>query len=1442
MSRVKFFKRLGMFLSMSILFSNSLTVFALTTVTGYVSINNSTETDYKTSDSFMMDMTGIVKSTSDYNEVINYDTNQKVSQDSVLNYLVKNNLLSSDLSLDYNGIRVTASVTDKFNFRNDSSVINKSDFLATLGKAVFGVKESRPIVFNTKAIRWMNGREQLLALSDYRPSDYDGNDTEFDYTKGDYSVFVSPNVYEVYYKELVSSGVVSLSEFSDSVFIETYNKFGTSSNGRKIVPLWSDSLGVYNPLSSEPNNFIIQEGSSVLGSGFNVSIDGFNVSITNKSNSWFFDEDLLTVDSLTYIERALRISEKEMTKTEADVINYKYGVEYLNKIPSENRDTVKFLVAKGVLNFENENEFKRLFKPLTADFFKTLIYRVHNKDARFNFSSIQLTDSDNYWLSKGFGETEIEFMSGNAPTFSTDVEEYDPNSEVSYEPSISNLFGLLKPREKVIADNNTLGNRFYQVTRLFNIKSNKFYYKGIELDAKTSNKNEDIIEVRQDQGSSLLKVKFKIKAASDIAAVAILDANITVKNSSGINVIGSVPAVSYTGVESSSKARTFVSQSALRGLPNFPILVVEDKYLINTQTDAKALILDDNKKALIGNHIINFRETSVYGLNGEVYYNLEIIKYLLTEGMLSSLDDNKVFYTTGFGANEKLTSVKNSSGAVIDNVYIRELYRRTVTSNVESNNSNTLDNFVNISQSNSTSNYLIYDISGDIGINHPVNMIVELKYVIPDSSSVGIDSEFLQKYKTDTLTLSTVYNSLYQRPSIDVLSSWWDSNINFNNSLLNYIMGTQDVTYVNSGYLMPSISVLGDPSEKCSDGNTISSKVDYMFSNGLNLSDAFKAKVFNNVRNKSVSFTNAYFTINGDNKNISSGNSALDGLLSERSLTYIVGDNGNYKNDSLGSYKESSYIIYGDYAQTTSNNNVYLLLSSCRFLTNYNKGSNTIDIKYNTPLKDEYQRLSPGELRQGYRVYMINSKGMATITSEKPTVFYCDGVELYPNSDHTGKFGDKIKEVAEPIFGTDWEMPDWQDVSLQPKTPLKKGFYWFDGKYYKVKKDEAKPEEIKAEKLKNKEVNVFLTFQIDTKIFRYDSKNDVIKKINSDPRLDMRNVTNSGIVSNIIESIVYHNSKYFTLAQVPNKSKIVIGTSIFEKNANYLESEVISDAEVATLSGIPIKNSEFPDAFKSLVGKSIGSISIRNRGFGSSNGVFTDYIKSYRFGKGQSDSKYDKTLKLNGKDQLIVTKGLLSDNYNQGDNFKSFCYAISLRDGLVFKQIGESGRYYLVPISTDRVDGFSNVPYFVESLSFKDSDSLISGLLPSDYSPAQGIDKLVNDILDSYNVQRIEDFKGLVSYLMRVVCTWTLATNLVLTLLRNDVIDSIVYDAKYGKEKAFGRGGVGVSTGNRFNVDIYSILTLGLQSVDAKPSIIKGVVVSGVLFIIDAFLFIGYFG
>lgn len=1423
---------------------------------GLVSMNNNSQMDYKTSPELLNSMKSYYSNVSQHLEIIEENKETPLTEDSTLNYLKEKGIISSDLSINFDGISVSHKLSNYYNY-NNSSYVNKSYFLASLGKTVYGVKESRPIIIRGKSVR--NGSVISSASSNsYSPYNFNYNDfitsklekdeiAKFNYyfNYGDINYYVTPNVSEMYYKDLVKDGVVKLSEFSDSDFVDYYKNIGKSTAN------WQSDLGNVDALNTNSYN--------VLGNGFNFITSGSEIVIEPNGHEYFNEENLKVIDALCYIEKSLRFTEKNLTNLEADIVTYKYGVSYINRIPEEYRDTVKFLVAKGIINFENEEEFDNLFKPMNFKEMCTYLYRVHNEDARFDFSKIQLTDSDNYWLSKGFGETKIELFEGSSPYFDTTiVDEVAVNypSMVSFKSSdlgnnlvTADYLGDTSKDYKVteidsISNAIDAVNKDYTVKRVFDLSSYTFIYKGVELASDTKAEG-DITSVSHDSSTNRLTVEFKVRAASSASAVAILDVNTTTKSKKNdVLSVGTVNAIAYVNQTSNGKnkeEKIFVSQTSLRNLPSLPLLIVNDKYIVNKQTGAKALLLNDNKKALIGNHIITYKDTMVTSLGGEIYYNLDVIRTLLSEAMLSSLDPSQFYIASGNSA-EKLVDITTKQGSAVDSVYVKELNTITIGTNPTSPTPNKSKQwYINISQSSALSNYVIYDLKSDLGLEESLEMVIEFNYVLPNKEDVGVDKDFISKFNSGGLTISDVYDFAYTKPSNSTLLKWWDSNLTFSNALMNHIMGTTDVNYINSGYLMPKITILGDLTSKNSNGETYLEKLNQLFENGIGLSKDFTNTVLG-YTNKSLNFINSYFNFQSSFY-VSSGDATLDGLMYKRTLNYYKGIHDD--NDHFTDYSE--------FVTIDSNKNVYINSTAVRYIESYNGSSSIVLLNSPSVL---YQ--GAGGLQQGviyknsgllgngvYEFYnVMNKDGFSYLALMEPYKMYSDGEKLYKEKSYENDYATTITSLSKDFFGESYDRKSAllksNDSLLPPGVTLEKGkYYYIGGKYYKIKKDGELPsDDIEVGDTKGKEVYAFPVFPLSNADYEANYSTMELSRLNNDPRLNIRNVSNVGIVTNLIDSIVYSNSTYYNISNIPNGAKVVIGSNVYEKKDGVLQSEVVSGEDVISLSGSKIEGAQFNSNFKSIAESHIGNIPMVSSAYGGYVRQFKDYVTGFSFGTGQENSKLQNVLRLGGNGNLVVTHGLLTNNYKEGTSFTGMCYSMRISKDVKFRQVGDSNRYVLVTIAVDSKDAnISDTQYFTESLDFEDTLDSTMGLVPSKFKESANLGSFVEDLLEAYDAQRIEDFKGLVAYILRMIAMLMTASNLVVTVIRNPAIDSIVYDIKYRKPKGLNS----YSSKKDFQIDLYSIFTLGLQNVDTEKSLLRGIVVSGCLAGVTVFLTMMYF-
>lgn len=794
-----------------------------------------------------------------------------------LSWLIENNIISREkqITVDSSGSVTVDRKESLYNKNSPLDPMNRTDFLMGIYKAIYGTISSRPLLIKVDSFRDAE-EEYIEEIVDeetgevtYRISYYPkkvqkvsgtgknyrfkpfGEDTAqvSSFIEGDYYQLVSPNVFELYLKELLDKGIVDINSISDMEFRKSYEALGkTAGNQSRTYPRWYNKAAPFM-VGNGPNQkndldkFI--EGSRVWGSSFSVIAGGSgctwpgDISCQDRGYSdsrivvnylkatstvdYFVDEKVDSMSALKYVESMLRLTEKDMTDTEAKIISYKYGAQYLNEFPDEDRKTVMFLTAKGILNFEDDTEYRNLYGELSKEFAYKLMYRLANKNARLDFSKIQLTDSDNFWIEQGFGQSTISMnylnqvendkfrnADGSYPfsplpeveTLSVEVVE-TPNQQ---EARVTSFLGI-----KMFSSKSSYAapkTKSYLVKKVFD-SAEKYKYRGISL--KDTERIKTAQWVRDVSGPTQndfrVTVSFLVEASSAAMAVATVDSNISIGTDFLFEKSGVAAVSKFKGED--GKMVTLVPASVFRD--NGPtlgqkILVMEDKVLKNMETGTTAVLLKERNMALVGTHVITGKELMVESINGEIYYNLDVIKALLSNTYISTIDPNSIYISAGI-LNEKLANVVPATGNSIGKTYVAqfEVQRDGDTPSTAVERAP----FVNISQLTTSSNFLIKEFEERDPATQKVvkyKMIMQLVYKVPDK-----DANFLNPiYKSENPSLKEINDFVYKRPEDPELADWWDNNLALSNAFANVFYDTKGVEYVKSGYLVPNITVLFD--------------------------------------------------------------------------------------------------------------------------------------------------------------------------------------------------------------------------------------------------------------------------------------------------------------------------------------------------------------------------------------------------------------------------------------------------------------------------------------------------------------------------------------------------------------------------------------------------------------------------------------------------------
>ena len=665
--------------------------------------------------------------------------------------------------------------------------------------------------------------------------------------QGDYWIYYDPNVYELYLSQAVNDGIIQVSDLAS-----------TGMGAKLKADLKSSSSTVWR------DGRLLLDGKargSCLGYSKSVSNGSGSFSVSSRKPTYFGDaEKMTTMEALRLIEAYMRANDENMSKTEESIVQYKLGLNVLSFLDDDDSSTITYLVATGILDCDDDSIVNILYDSATLSSMYPLLYRVANKDARTNFDTIKLTDSETFWAAEGFSESKVGVLKPEDEIIhettkvakkSAKVSKVDVDTEDNKEVSLlARLFGVspVNAATPVVP---------FTVEKCFDVKS--VYKIGNTSianlkDSKDEQKKYGITEFKEDtleyagKKHKVYQVTFEVDAKNKATAIAAVDNRITV--TSELNKYKK----SVYGVSRVTKGDvnvTLVSQESLKqAFTN--IAVLEDKILMNTSTGTLAYFSYDNNTTLVGSQIITSNYPCITKAGNKIYYNLDAIITLLSSayvdviGMQSSVivDDIAATKTVAIG-----TDLMDSEDYLLNAQYLK-MYTCADTSNNQEDdihngfaciaNKNTkkalskfnkdINFYVKLNTLSSVTNKLTKSFSVNYnGSKISGTIVVDFNFVVPQSNTFT-DWVGEEIFNTDTLTYQQATQILCtppdKIPEIDglkelaphmatveksALSTWWYSNYGMANALCNFLYGTSGNVYIPSGYIVPSVTLLVNP-------------------------------------------------------------------------------------------------------------------------------------------------------------------------------------------------------------------------------------------------------------------------------------------------------------------------------------------------------------------------------------------------------------------------------------------------------------------------------------------------------------------------------------------------------------------------------------------------------------------------------------------------------
>lgn len=1356
-------KKLNKFLVLLLVFCITLTTVVNASVTGVRAINNtSINSDYKLTQNESKKIASDIKVDSDEKETFTGNSGRNKTGNQTLDYLIDNNIISREHKIKFSkkGIEI---IQDE-----DSQIIfNRTDFLMGLYKATNNVINSRPFVFNSESKRIIDGKEQVVSgdVENYKPNEV----TTFD--EGDYEVYVSPNVQELYLVELLKKGIVKENEVKDLEFLEGYKSVIQDSIG--MLPEWDNSLQpyYYDTSKAELSN---QLGKAWEAKGFFRLFDSKtkNFYMERKDTSFLVDESLTKLQALKYVNLFINPNNESYDKSKYDEIAYTYGNKEILSLAEEDRDIVLYLLTIGILDRDNLNEVTDLNQSINNDFVYNLYYRIFNPENRVQTQLHELTEGDKQLIEDGFVRNTLgvynEIDSSIEPQ-TLSVERVEQNSimgiiKSNYTPTFADpTADEEEPTEVPTVGDDLTGDKVEETVKSekvdYNIKKlfpapDRVEYSGKKIsDLSASN---EVVEVNDDGNSKI--VTFKVKASSDIEALAIIDSKLTYD----LQQSTTKRLQTVTQVTSDSKTTNYISAREIeRSLGE--LMVMSTKVLKNRTTGTMAVLLEDNNTAMVGNKVIKTSQPMVINNTADTYYNLEVVVSLMSNAYLSEIDPGKMFIAEEL-PKERIVDVTGTGGVI---------ERTTVMSNsaVKPGFFSKSSDYYNLNLMSRGVTTLTRDFMVD---NKKVSVIVDWSYSLPEGDRTIIDL-----FNDPNFSVKDASEFLFTRPNDSTLQSWWDNNIDLSNALANLLYGTNGVNYITSGYLKPDLTLL------LHDESTEEDKALQAIFNKLELPANYVKEYMDNDKKD---FQNKLFSGSGDvtkrriyncikAKNVENCK-VFDNM-------YIISPTGSiYKNidqDKRVKFEDGQLKVTG--RDSLSEDEI-------SYNTEVMLGDKTYYLQPLNTSVDKYYKLTCTEATLGK--FRVDSSNRITFVGDNGNDILRE--ELNQLVKDVGLQPGEFKPIVDYSN---------EELSSLPKPNLiANNMYFVNG--------EAKVVDPSAENILGdpwgREINgaqgmAFKNIYLDRMKFTIENGQVVRRKTN--PYLEQGNVFFSGLNSTLISRLIDNQADTVKYSEIPMGSQVVIQDYTFRKTSRGLESAPIKDQ---SLTNDVINSLGNQDSMNRSILARFTGLQILYSGRPVS---FSSYIKNTDMGSLQiGDEFVNAVYKANG--EVMIANGEDRRKYTSGA--ESVCIMIQPDENLHFYLLDDSTKTYAIKYTTDEYsEGYiDNVSIFNEDLGLGISDDIFLELKDNIFKPMEGFKEVMEQYKQTYNSALKGDIIAILQSILTTILLFMILFIFICTvILKSNGTFLNFFLALRGTPKA----------GQTKQFDIITLLSFGLWNLDSNPSV-----------------------
>lgn len=698
--------------------------------------------------------------------------------------------------------------------------------------------------------------------------------------RNDQNSYVSPNVYEIYFAKLLEKGIISTdnafanmsassmftpdpknkatsfsftNQFANRFFSEYQDYALADSSSKYKYPVWAPELGALytNPEframalgsnTTDKNITLTTSGGSnyyqkALGQNYNLTGDSVNgvtsITVGDAQGKIMAKNTIKLIDALQVIERAMRVEDGDMSHTEAAIVSKKYGAQYLDNLSEEDRQTVSYLLAKGVLNFENYQEYSNLYSPLSQSFAYKLIYRVANKEARMSFSEIVLTDSGD--LPANFREYKQSIVKADLSKLSQvgsltedgkliknkDGEKLTLLADINFKTRTQELpgsaDGKVGTRYRIFAEIDDPLKYLYRSMPLINVTAEGEPMKnsngeGFHVYVSNSKKIYNNISTLDKRYVGIESVKYNNNTNRyDIVFLAYGDSYDTALKFVKANLQTRIANVSNIESESSVISESKVAMSEVKGSELNSALTTNNDIVVNK--DYGLTSYSNDKTSIVGNTLVSGPTAIKVGDN--TMTSLNIVSKLSNTTGFDKIGSKELVSVDAGQLKQLATPVQNPQGKQVGST---NMLQEKVSSKPSTKGKGDIEKDItaySLSMLKSTDTlvvdkvftYKVYDeakkkeevreITGSVIVSWNLDLPSDLE----QDSLVGAE---LTSYINDGAKSSWMFT----KPKNKSLLNVWEYNVGLNEAILKALSGS-DIT-VPSGYFTPAIDILVD--------------------------------------------------------------------------------------------------------------------------------------------------------------------------------------------------------------------------------------------------------------------------------------------------------------------------------------------------------------------------------------------------------------------------------------------------------------------------------------------------------------------------------------------------------------------------------------------------------------------------------------------------------